>query len=181
MFVTQNKYKLSELSPLFKEFGVSFETSSLEKFEVRSDDVVIVALNAAEHAYRELHRPVVVDDTGLFIDSLSGFPMAYPAFVLNTIGKGGILKLLEGVNDRGAKFVTAVGFANGVDNLTFVGEMTGTISESIIGSEGFGYDPIFIPEGETRTYAQLSFEEKVTISHRTKAFRKFLDWYVKNH
>lgn len=181
MFVTQNKHKLAELSPLFKKFGVSFETSSLEKFEVRSDDVETVALHAAENAYRELQHPAVVDDTGLFIDSLSGFPMVYPGFVLNTIGKEGILRLLEGVKDRGAKFVTAVGFSNGADNLTFVGEMTGTISESIIGSEGFGYDPIFIPEGETRTFAQLSFEEKVAISHRTKAFRKFLEWYVKNH
>jgi XTP/dITP diphosphohydrolase len=120
VFVTQNKHKLAELSPLFKKFGVSFETSSLEKFEVRSDDVETVALHAAENAYRELQRPAVVDDTGLFIDSLSGFPMVYPGFVLNTIGKEGILRLLEGVKDRGAKFVTAVGFSNGADNLTFV-------------------------------------------------------------
>ena len=67
MFVTQNKHKLAELSPLFKKFGVSFETSSLEKFEVRSDDVETVALYAAENAYRELQRPAVVDDTGLRI------------------------------------------------------------------------------------------------------------------
>ena len=72
--------------------------------------------------------------------------------------------------------MTAVGFCDGTHLETFVGEMKGTISEQPSGSEGFGYDPIFIPEGFTKTYAELTFKEKINISHRSKAFRAFLEW-----
>jgi XTP/dITP diphosphohydrolase len=180
ILATQNQHKLAELRPLFSEFGVQFETTSIDKLEVRSDDVEVVAREAAWHAFRQLDRAVVVDDTGLWIDSLDGFPRAYPAFVLETIGLQGILKLLEGEPVRTATFVTAVGFADENDIKTFVGRMEGTISINPKGSEGFGYDPIFIPTDDTRTYAQLSMDEKVRISHRSKAFRKFLTWFVEN-
>ncbi|NWF95310.1 MAG: XTP/dITP diphosphatase [Candidatus Thorarchaeota archaeon] len=175
--LTQNQHKLAEISPLFQEYGIHFETTSMPKYEIRADSVEEVARVAAEYAYRTLMRPLVTDDTGLFIRALNGFPQTYPAFVLSTIGTGGILKILEGVEDRSAKFVTAVGYCDENGLRSFVGEMEGTIALTQAGSGGFGYDPIFIPRGESRTYAQLSLEEKVAISHRTKAFRSFLDWY----
>ena len=176
ILVTQNKHKLAELTPLFEEYGIPFETTSLEKFEIRSSNVEEIAGVAARHAFMTLGRAVVLDDTGFFVSALKDFPGAYAAFVLKAIGYEGILKLLDGIEDRSARFVTAVGFCDGTYLETFVGEMHGTISEQASGSEGFGYDPIFIPDGFTRTYAELSFTEKISISHRTRAFRKFLDW-----
>ncbi|MGY5880948.1 MAG: RdgB/HAM1 family non-canonical purine NTP pyrophosphatase [Candidatus Thorarchaeota archaeon] len=176
VLVTQNKHKLAELTPLFEEYEMPFETTSLEKFEIRSDSVEEIAEAAAKHAFMTLGKPVVLDDTGFFVSALKDFPGAYAAFALKAIGYEGILKLLEGVEDRSARFVTAVGFCDGVYLETFVGEMHGTISEQPSGSEGFGYDPIFIPEGFTKTYADLSFKEKISISHRSKAFRAFLEW-----
>ncbi len=181
VLVTQNKHKLREIQPLFEEFDVGFETTSIEKWEVRSNDVEAVALEAAKYAYAELQRPLVVDDTGLYIEALEGFPMAYPAFVLETIGKKGILKLMESVEDRSAMFVSAVGFCDGTTMRAFKGVMEGAIGYAEQGEEGFGYDPIFIPEGHTKTYAQLTFSEKIAISHRTKAFRAFLEWYTRKY
>ncbi len=180
VLVTQNKHKLAELRPLFEKFDVSFETTSVEKFEIRADDVEAVAHEAAITAYDALKRPVVLDDTGLFVDALNGFPGTYSAYVLKAIGNAGILRLMNNIDERAAKFVTAVGYADGDAIQTFVGVMSGNIARTPAGEEGFGYDPIFVPQGETRTYAQLSLSEKVNISHRTKAFRRFLDWYTKS-
>ncbi len=179
VLMTQNQHKLTELRPLFERFNVSFETTSMEKFEIRADDVEAVAHKAAITAYDALKRPVVLDDSGLFVDALNGFPGTYSAYVLKTIGNAGILRLMNHIDERTAKFVTAVGYADGDTIQTFVGVMSGNIARTPAGEEGFGYDPIFIPQGETRTYAQMSLSEKVNTSHRTKAFRKFLNWYTK--
>ncbi len=178
VLVTQNEHKLAELTPLCEEYNVPFETTTLEKLEIRSDSVEEIANAAAKHAFVTLGRPVVLDDTGFFVSALNDFPGAYAAFVLKAIGYQGILKLLDGVKDRTAKFVTAVGFCDGTHLKTFVGEMRGTVSDRPSGSEGFGYAPIFIPEGYSETYADLTFSEKVSISHRTKAFRSFLEWRI---
>lgn len=176
ILVTQNKHKLAELTPLFEEYEIPFETTGLEKFEIRSHDVEEIARAAAQHAFMTLGKPVVCDDTGFFVTALKDFPGSYAAYALKSIGYEGILKLLEGVEDRSAKFVTAVGFCDGTHLKTFIGEMRGSVSEHASGSGGFGYDPIFIPEGFSKTYAELTFEEKVSISHRTRAFRAFLEW-----
>jgi XTP/dITP diphosphohydrolase len=145
--------------------------------EVKSDDVVVVAREAARAAYRTLKRRLVVDDTGLYISALNGFPGAYAAFVQKTIGNDGILRLMERLTDRTASFVTAAAYADGRNIKTFVGEMRGHIALAPSGEEGFGYDPIFICDGETRTYAEMNLSEKIAISHRSKAFSLFLDWY----
>ncbi|TFF91190.1 XTP/dITP diphosphatase [Candidatus Thorarchaeota archaeon] len=175
--VTTNEHKLAELRPLFAEYDVVFENKGIEKMEIRDDSVEKIAREAAKHAFEVLRRPVVVDDTGLYIDALSGFPRSYPAFVLETIGRQGVLRLLKGETDRKARFVTGVGYADGERVSSFTGEMVGEISLQERGSAGFGYDPIFIPDGFERTYAELTFDEKTAISHRTKAFRAFLRWY----
>lgn len=176
ILVTQNKNKIAELKPLFQEYELSFETTSLEKFEIRSHDVEEIAIMAAKHAFSKLNSPVVVDDTGFFVSALNDFPGSYAAYVLSSIGYQGILKLLEGSKDRSARFITSVAFCNGIITKSFIGTMHGTISVKASGKGGFGYDPIFIPEGFTKTYAELTLSEKVSISHRTRAFRAFLEW-----
>jgi XTP/dITP diphosphohydrolase len=181
VLVTQNEHKIKELTPLFEEYGVPFETTDLSKYEVRSHSVGNVALEAAKYAYGKLKRAVVVDDTSLAIEALNGFPGPTARYVLESIGIEGVLKLMEGVDDRDAYFDTAVGFANGWVFRYFIGTVYGDITTEPMGEGGFGYDPIFIPEGETRTYAELSLDEKVKISHRTEAFRKFLEWYVEKY
>ena len=82
------------------------------------------------------------------------------------------------IEDRFARFVTAVGYCDGEITKSFLGTMLGRITHKIRGEDGFGYDPIFIPSGFDKTYAELSFEEKISISHRTQAFEKFLKWFT---
>ena len=178
VLVTQNEHKITELLPLFKQYNVSFDTTSIEKLEIRDDDVKEIALVAAQQALKSLKRPVVVDDTGLYIRALNDFPAAYAAFVSYKIGNSGILKLMDDIHDRYAEFRTAVAYADAEVVKVFEGVMSGTIVEVPVGSGGFGYDPIFKPDGANMTYAELSLSAKVAISHRTLAFKVFLDWYT---
>jgi XTP/dITP diphosphohydrolase len=178
VLVTQNRHKIVELKPLFQSRGVRFATTSIEKMEIRSERVEEIAIAAARHAFITLKRPVIVDDTGLYISALGGFPGAYAAFVLRSIGNDGILRLLKDKTDRTAVFRTAVGYCDEDHLESFAGEMKGSIAENPVGEGGFGYDPVFVPEGFQKTYAQLALEEKISISHRTRAFAAFLDWYT---
>ena len=178
VLLTQNQHKLKELTPLFKKFEVDFETTSIEKHEIRSERVEEIARVAARVAFDSLQRPVVVDDTGFFVDSLNGFPGSYAATVLRSIGYEGILLLMKDKENRKSEFKTAVGYCDGKHLETFVGSMSGTVAFESRGKKGFGYDPIFVPEGFTKTYAELALEEKVRISHRTRAFEGFLRWYT---
>ncbi|MFX1607115.1 MAG: XTP/dITP diphosphatase [Promethearchaeota archaeon] len=178
VLVTQNKHKLKELTPLFKKYNVDFETTSLEKHEIRSDSVEEIARVAAKAAFETLQQPVAVDDTGFFVDALNGFPGSYAALVLKSIGYEGILKLMTDKAERTSSFKTAVGFCDGERLEIFSGIMSGTVARTPAGRGGFGYDPIFVPTGFTKTYAELTLEEKVRISHRTKAFEEFLQWYT---
>lgn len=177
VLVTQNEHKLKELIPLFRKYNVDFDTTSLEKHEIRSEDIEEIARVAAKVAFESLHKPVVVDDTGFFVDSLNGFPGSYAAIVLKSIGYQGILQLMAGKEERSSKFKTAVGYCDSQQLESFVGTMSGTIAFEPAGEGGFGYDPIFVPDGFSRTYAELTLDEKVSVSHRTKAFEEFLRWF----
>ena len=177
VLVTQNQHKLKELTPLFKKYNVEFDTTSLEKHEIRSESIEEIAREAAKVAFETLQKPVVVDDTGFFVDALNGFPGSYAGIVLNFIGFDGILQLMTDKVERASVFKTAVGYFDGQHLESFVGAMSGSVARESAGVGGFGYDPIFIPDGFTKTYAELTFDEKVSISHRTKAFEEFLRWY----
>lgn len=178
VLVTQNQHKLKELKPLFQKYNVDFDTTAHEKYEIRSESIEEVAREAAKIAYETIQSPVVVDDTGFFVDSLNGFPGSYAGLVLKFIGFEGILQLMTDKVDRGSVFKTAVCYFDGQQLESFVGIMSGTVARESAGVGGFGYDPIFIPEGFSKTYAELTLEEKVSISHRTKAFEEFLRWYT---
>lgn len=135
-----------------------------------------IACGKAGHAYEQLKTPLIVDDTGFFVDALNGFPGPYAAYVLNTIGNRGILKLMEGREDRSARFVTAIAFADENGVRVFKGTIEGGVAHAPRGEGGFGYDPIF--ETGEKTLAEIPLEEKNRISHRARALAAFHDWFV---
>ena len=130
-----------------------------------------IAEGCALRAYSILRKPLFVEDSGLFVPALNGFPGAYSAWVLRKLGNEGILRLLEGKN-REAEFRCAIAFTEGKEVRLFTGEVKGRVSESIRGNGGFGYDPVFIPEGEEKTFAEEP-SLKDPLSHRSRALQKF--------
>ncbi len=173
--VTSNPNKAQEVAAFFAG-RIDVTHVSLECPEYRSDDVCEIAREKARYAYGQLGTPLIVDDTAISIDALNGFPGPYAAYVLNAIGNPGILKLMEGVQDRSASFTTAIAFA-GADGIhVFSGTIRGTITTAPRGGEGFGYDPIFECNGTT--LAEIPIAEKSRISHRARALAAFRDWFL---
>jgi XTP/dITP diphosphohydrolase len=180
--VTHSKKKLEEISEIAQEFNVQLEMPKNypEKFEIQADSVQEVSKFSALTAYEKLKVPLVVDDSGLFVDALKGFPGVYSAYVLVTLGNSGILKLMNGISNRKAYVECCASFcdANGVKS--FNGRVDGTILDSEKGELGFGFDPIFTPDGHNgKSLAELDMTEKNNISHRGKAFKAFFEWYSK--
>jgi XTP/dITP diphosphohydrolase len=171
--VTSNPHKAAEIAAFFGP-AVTVEHISMEIPEYRHPDVGEIAHQKAEYAYQALNRPLMVDDTAFCIRALQGFPGPDAAYVLDTIGNGGILKLMDGVSDRSAWFETAIACATREGIIVFRGKIDGVIVPPR-GTGGFGYDPIFeVADG--RTLAELSREEKSRISHRGRALTKVKRW-----
>ena len=176
--VTSNAGKAAEVAAFFGGL-LEVDHVALDIPEQRSDDIAEIARGKARYSYSRLKTPLIVDDTGFFIDSLNGFPGPYAAYVLNSIGNTGILKLMEGISDRNARFTTGIAYADEHCTEVFTGTLEGKIAFSPRGKNGFGYDPIF--EIGTKTLAEFSIEEKSAISHRAKALSAFHDWFVARH
>lgn len=127
------------------------------------------------------YNNIFLEDAGLFVNALGGFPGPYSAFVLKTLGCKGILKLMEEVKDRSARFESSIAFRNQAGNYHFFKGITpGFIALTERGTE-WGFDPIFIPEGESRTYAELGID-KTKYNHRVKSLQKMIDFLnERNH
>lgn len=172
IFASSNKSKFTEVKSILALRGIEVEMADIKIGEIQSDELQEVAANKAEKAHAVTKRPVLVEDDGLFIEVLDGFPGAYSSYVFKTIGNAGILKLLQGSQNRNAHFVAFMGYHDGDSVRLFCGTTRGTISLETKG-EGWGFDPIFIPEGGGGlTYAQLE-KRKGEFSHRRKALDAF--------
>ncbi|MDK2975001.1 MAG: XTP/dITP diphosphohydrolase [Methanofollis sp.] len=171
--MTSNPHKAVEVAKFF-EGVAAVEHVRLEIPEYRDSDVKNVAREKARYAHARIGRPLIVDDTGFSIDALNGFPGPYAAYVHDTIGNDGILRLMAGVADRRAHFETAIAYADGSDIQIFSGMIEGEVTEAPRGGEGFGYDPIFAVDG--RTLAEIPLAEKSLISHRARALAAFRAW-----
>lgn len=170
LFATSNINKFKEAQNIL---GFEIKHLPFDYTEIRSESVDQVALDAARAAHRRCKEPVFVEDTGLFIDSLKGFPGTYSGWVHKKIGVEGILKLMEGVEERSAYFEAVIGFMKDKEHVELHhGKCFGTISLEPRGEDGFGYDSIFIPDGEHQTFAE-SIELKNKLSHRYKALLEF--------
>ena len=179
LFLTSNEGKYNEASFIMNMFGIKLVWRKTEKMEVQSDDVETVALEAAKAATIYESSPFIIEDDGLFIDCLNGFPGPYSSYVLIKLGLKRVLKLIE--DDRRARFKSAVALHLAGRFMIFTGIAEGTISFAKKGDLGFGYDPIFIPDGAKRTMAEMTVMEKSTISHRGKSFTSLAGYLKKFH
>jgi XTP/dITP diphosphohydrolase len=172
LFLTSNKHKALEAKKILNMFGINFITKSSKGEEIQSDSLQKVAKTCALRAFEKFKRPLFVEDSGLFVDALKGFPGVYSSYVLKTVGCKGILRLLGQERRRSAKFVCVVAYANKYGKIKiFKGEISGKISYSIKLGGGFGYDPIFIPNGYNQPFSRL-MDIKNKLSHRAIAFKK---------
>lgn len=172
-FVTHSKEKFGEAKHILKK---QVEMIDLDIIEIQSNDIEEVAKDKAEKAYEKVGKPVIVEDTGLYINALNGFPGTMIRWVIETIGIEGICKLV-GDADRKAYSMTCFCFYDGKEIKAFTGRTDGRISNVPKGREYFNWDRIFIPQGYDITYAEMDLSLKNTMSSRMKALVQ-LEAYV---
>ncbi len=178
-FVTSNPNKARECKNILSFFSIYVEIIKFQISEIQSNTLEEIARFSSLEAFRICRKPVLIEDSGLFIDILKGFPGPYSSYVQNKIGNYGILKLMKGIKNRKAIFKSVIGFCSSKKlHRVFIGEVRGSISYKEKGKK-WAFDPIFIPDPEDRTYAQMSAERKNEISHRRKALEKFAIWFNK--
>lgn len=181
--VSRNEGKIKELLQLASTYGIDLIPLDVPKIEIQSDSLEDIALYSAMSAYLLIKKPLIVEDSGLFIKSLGMFPGTLSSYVYRTIGIAGILKLMEGINDREAYFKSVIALVNSEEKeiKLFSGEVLGEISREPRGLGGFGFDPIFIPKGWNKTFAEMSIDEKNSVSHRAAAFKSLARWLLRRN
>jgi len=180
-FVTGNVHKFNEARLMLAEYKISTAMLNLETVEIQDDNLENIAKASATDAAKKSNLPVFVEDAGLFIRSLNGFPGPYSSYVYRTVGTKGVLKLMESEKRRGAYFLSVVAFSNHREQSEpklFQGRVEGIITHEERGKQGFGFDPVFEPfGGNGKTFAEMTTNEKNRYSHRAQALRKFAGWY----
>ncbi|KAA8922777.1 XTP/dITP diphosphatase [Thermoplasma sp.] len=180
-FVTSNQHKFEEVSRLASSYGIDIEWVRMKYEEIQDESTERISYDSCKKLAGVVEAPYFVDDSGLFINALKGFPGPFSSYVSSTIGNEGLLKIMEGVEDRSAYFLTVVSLNEGHSIMQFTGKVMGRIATSIRGSNGFGYDPVFIPDGSNMTFAEMDLETKNAISHRSIAFRGLFEYIKMNH
>jgi len=175
-FASSNEHKFQEAERILANLGMQINLFKTTLEEIQSNNLNDIAEKKAIYAYDLIQKPVIIEDDGLFINALDGFPGPYSSYVYDTIGNKGIMNLLENSQVRDAKFVSIIAYCDSdCDVKLFESSIPGKIS-SIIEKGGWGYDPIFIPDGESKTYANVSDKDK--FSHRSAALTKFSNWFL---
>lgn len=160
-YVTGNKYKIELAERILGPLGIEVVQKKIYCPEIQDDKIENVSKFSAKYASRELGVPVIKNDSGLMIDALKGFPGPYTAYVEETLTEDGILKLMEGIEDRKASFVEVISYAEpNSEPVSFVSLTEGTIATQKRGEYGWSYDRIFIPKGETKTLAEFADDER---------------------
>lgn len=176
-FITSNKGKVHEAETKCEPIGIKIIQKNLGYPEIQADNLEEVATYGIDYVKKKVDHPFILEDAGLFIDALKEFPGVYSSYVYFTIGLDGILKLMKDVpkEQRTATFRSVFGYGEPQgDYQLFIGECKGTIGYEQKGTYGFGYDPIFIPQGRRFTFAEIKTEEKNKLSHRGKSLEKLI-------
>lgn len=187
VFATNNGHKLKEIRKLFgKRFRILSLSQIGYKKEIPEDHPTLDENASAKAAmvYEFCKIPVFADDTGLEVAFLDGAPGVFSARYagneqddVKNVRK--LLQALEGTDNRAARFRTVISLRWDTDKeMLFEGIVPGMIARKPAGNKGFGYDPVFIPEGFDKTFAQMTLREKNKISHRARAFHKLNEYLI---
>jgi XTP/dITP diphosphohydrolase len=185
-FGTGNPKKLKEIREILgDQFTLVSFTDLPAPLEVEETEDTLEgnAILKARSYHAATGLPCFADDTGLEVAALGGRPGVYSARYAGLDGDATrnmqkLLQELDGVADRSARFRTVIAWYDGQDLRTFEGILSGRIGTAPVGSNGFGYDPVFLPDGMDRTLAELDADAKNAISHRGQALRKFVDFLL---
>lgn len=182
-FATANIHKFDEVRSLLSPMGFAVAMLKVKGDEIQSESLKEIAQTAVLNAFAKVHLPIFVEDAGLFVDALGGFPGPYAAYVYKTIHNRGILRLMEDAKDRRATFRSVIAYLDETQTepICFEGESRGEITSAEckpIGKAAFGFDPIFQPLGSGKSFAEMAVEEKNCYSHRAMAIDKFAQWHM---
>jgi XTP/dITP diphosphohydrolase len=183
-FATNNIHKFNEARGVLQDYNIAVGMLRVKAVEIQSDSLEEIAQASAVDALKKSNLPIIVEDAGLFIEAVKGFPGPYAAYAYRTIGNKGVLKLMENVENRKATFRSVVAYdSRELERpVCFAGEVAGEITKGErtgAGKSGFGFDPVFKPASVVRTFAEMGIAEKNMYSHRALALRKFAEWYRK--
>lgn len=184
VFATNNEHKLEEVRAILSN---KYDILSLKEIECEEEieetgtTLEANALIKARFVKERYGYDCFADDTGLEVEALNGAPGVYSARYAgeeksSMANMKRLLSELEGVENRNARFRTVIAWVDNEGERLHEGEVRGTIVDTLRGTRGFGYDPIFMPEGFENTFAELSAETKNAISHRGRAVQKFVEW-----
>ncbi len=177
-FVTSNKHKLNEIQMVLRPLGIELEQKNLSVKEPEKFSVEETASSKAEQAFKELKKPLITEDTGIYFNALGDFPGAKAKRVFRELGYAGLFKKIGG-KERGAFFETVICYVNAKgEKRGFSGVCTGTITEKVFCKEKdvLPYERIFIPQGYSEVMASIPREEKNSFSHRGKAAKKLAEF-----
>ena len=184
VFASNNPHKVKEIKSVL---GDSFTLLSLNDINITGDipenepDIEGNALSKARFVSNATGLDVFADDTGLEIEALDGLPGVHSARFAgenkdSSANIDKVLGMLKGKENRKARFRTVIALILEKKEYLFEGIVEGRIIDEKRGKDGFGYDPVFIPEGKTSTFAEMDLTEKNTVSHRARAFKKLRDF-----
>jgi XTP/dITP diphosphohydrolase len=196
IFATNNQHKLKEVQSML---GGNFELVSLKEIGLfddipeNKDTLEGNALEKAMYVYNRFKVPCFADDTGLEVEALLGKPGVYSARYAGSISDYGseqlrteanikkLLLNLENCSNKNARFRTVIAYVENNKVYYFEGIVKGTIINEKKGSDGFGYDPVFLPDGYVTTFAEMTLNEKNRISHRARAFSEFVKFLLQEN
>ncbi len=176
MFVSGN---LNKVEYLERFLGQKVKHHHLDLIEVQSLDSMEVVEHKVNEAYNQLKQPVLIEDTALQINAFGKLPGTFIKFFLSEVGNDGICKMLRSFNDKSAQALVIYGYYDGLQFSSFAAQVKGTVPDQPKGGRGMGWDPIFIPEGQGKTYAQMTEAEYNKYSVRNMAVKK-LATFLKN-
>jgi XTP/dITP diphosphohydrolase len=168
-FVTSNENKIKEAQAIL---DIPISIIKLDLPEIQSLDPEEIINHKAKIAYEKIKKPLLVEDVSFLVDSWGGFPGPFIKYLQKAGGNELFLRMMSNEKNRKASAIATIGLHTGTDIILFSGRVDGQIVQSIRGVNGWGFDFIFQPDGEQRTFAQMSDEEKNKLSHRYRALAK---------
>jgi XTP/dITP diphosphohydrolase len=174
VLVTGNRGKIAEARLALAGLLEDLEAVEADLPEIQSLDLLEILEKKAEVAWRSLRRPVVIEDAGLGLLALNGFPGPLVKWMLTAVGAEGLAKVGHALGETRAVARCGLLYKDGERTILGEGITTGTLVLPGRGEHGFGWDPVFLPDGETRTFAELTGKEKDAVSHRGKAWRELI-------